>query len=80
MTADFSLRQESTPATAEYIQRFSCRSGALLGRLASIAATSSPLLPVSPDLLCLRVISPWQQAHDGDTEEETERERETEGE
>lgn len=52
------------------IQLLNC---GLLGRPPSITATSSPLHSVSSDLLCLRVISPWQQAHERDMEEETER-------
>ncbi len=58
------------------IQQFSCYICGLLGIPPSITATSSPLHFVSSDLLYLRVISPWQQAHERDTEEEqTERER-----
>lgn len=44
-----------------------------LRTLDSITSTSNPLHSVSSDLLCLRVISPWQQAQEGERERETRR-------
>lgn len=50
-------------SASTYSVQFECEKRGLLGVLSSSVATSTTL-SVSSDLLCLRVVSPWQQAHD----------------